>query len=49
MKSSAITALPDVPAAIEHLRRAIRAGDVLLIKGSRGLRLDRLVNALEAQ
>jgi UDP-N-acetylmuramoyl-tripeptide--D-alanyl-D-alanine ligase len=34
------------PAALPFLRRTICAGDVVLFKGSRGLRLDRLVRAL---
>jgi len=33
-------------AALPFLRELIRAGDVVLLKGSRGLRLDRLVRAL---
>ena len=48
MKSSAITALPaDADAVIAHLRKIICAGDVVLIKGSRGLHLERVVTALE--
>jgi UDP-N-acetylmuramoyl-tripeptide--D-alanyl-D-alanine ligase len=47
MKSSAITALPDAPAAIEHLRQVIQPGDVVLVKGSRGLRMEQIVSALE--
>jgi UDP-N-acetylmuramoyl-tripeptide--D-alanyl-D-alanine ligase len=47
MRSSAIVALDDVPPAIDHLRQIIRAGDVILVKGSRGLRMERIVSALE--
>jgi UDP-N-acetylmuramoyl-tripeptide--D-alanyl-D-alanine ligase len=47
MAVEAVTVLPDTPAAIEHLRQVIRPGDVVLVKGSRGLRMDRIVTALE--
>ncbi len=45
----ALTTLEDSQQAIEHLSGLIGAGDVVLIKGSRGLRMDRIVNALEEQ
>jgi len=38
---------PDVPAALETLRPVLRPGQLLLVKGSRGVGLDRLVQALE--
>lgn len=47
MAASAIIALPDTEATIQYLRQAIRMGDVVLIKGSRGLQMERIVNALE--
>jgi UDP-N-acetylmuramoyl-tripeptide--D-alanyl-D-alanine ligase len=37
----------DVPAAIEQLRSILKPDDVVLIKGSHGLRMDRIVAALE--
>lgn len=43
-----ISWVPDVPQAIEILRAELKEGDVVLIKGSHGLRMDRIVSALEA-
>ncbi|MGH2628356.1 MAG: glutamate ligase domain-containing protein, partial [Anaerolineales bacterium] len=40
--------LPDSQAAIEHLRGRIGGADVVLIKGSRGMRMDQIVAALES-
>ncbi len=48
MRASAITSLIDVPETIEFLRNRLKAGDVVLVKGSHGLRMDRIVAALEA-
>lgn len=42
-----ITWLPDVPSAIDLLRTELKEGDVVLIKGSHGLQMDRIVSALE--
>ena len=42
-----ITWLPDVPAAIDLLRVELKAGEVVLIKGSNGLHMNRIVHALE--
>lgn len=39
---------PDSAAAAEDLSRVVRAGDLLLVKGSRGVRMERLIEALEA-
>jgi UDP-N-acetylmuramoyl-tripeptide--D-alanyl-D-alanine ligase len=44
--SEALVELPDSDEALEYLRRHIGAGDVVLLKGSRGVRLDRIVPAL---
>jgi UDP-N-acetylmuramoyl-tripeptide--D-alanyl-D-alanine ligase len=43
-----ITWVEDVPEAIQILRAELKEGDVVLIKGSHGLRMDRIVAALEA-
>ena len=42
-----ITWVPGVPEAIQLLNDELNEGDVVLIKGSHGLRMDRIVNALE--
>jgi len=47
MRDWAVRWVPTVPEAIEVLRAQLRAGDVALIKGSHGLRMDRIVDALE--
>lgn len=44
-----ITSVEDVPAAIELLRQTLVKGDVALVKGSHGLRMDRIVSALEVE
>lgn len=46
MPASRMTWLPDVPSAIEVIRNELKEGDVALIKGSRGLRMDRIVAEL---
>jgi UDP-N-acetylmuramoyl-tripeptide--D-alanyl-D-alanine ligase len=43
-----ITWVPDAPEAITILSSELKEGDVVLIKGSHGLRMDRIVSALEA-
>ena len=48
MSTAQITWVPDVPQAIELLSAELKEGDVVLIKGSHGLRMDRIVAALEA-
>jgi UDP-N-acetylmuramoyl-tripeptide--D-alanyl-D-alanine ligase len=48
MPLSAITVMDDVPQAIEYLRGRLKEGDVVLVKGSRGMRMERIVSALEA-
>lgn len=47
MRRDAVIILPDTASAAEYLRGLIGAGDVVLVKGSRGLRMDRMVSALE--
>jgi UDP-N-acetylmuramoyl-tripeptide--D-alanyl-D-alanine ligase len=39
-------ALTDNDAAIDWLRRHLAAGDVVLVKGSRGVRLDEVAAAI---
>jgi UDP-N-acetylmuramoyl-tripeptide--D-alanyl-D-alanine ligase len=39
--------VPDAPQAAELLDHMLKEGDVVLVKGSHGLRMDRIVNALE--
>jgi UDP-N-acetylmuramoyl-tripeptide--D-alanyl-D-alanine ligase len=48
MNPERVTRLPDDQAAIRLLQGLLRPGDVVLVKGSRGFRLDRIVAALEA-
>ncbi len=47
MPARKIVQTPDVPQTIEVLRDLLQSGDVALIKGSHGLRMDRIVTALE--
>jgi UDP-N-acetylmuramoyl-tripeptide--D-alanyl-D-alanine ligase len=47
LASERIVALVDSQEAIVHLRQNIGAGDVVLVKGSRGMRMDQIVSALE--
>jgi UDP-N-acetylmuramoyl-tripeptide--D-alanyl-D-alanine ligase len=39
--------LEDSDAAVDYLKDRIREGDVVLVKGSRGMQMDRIVSALE--
>jgi UDP-N-acetylmuramoyl-tripeptide--D-alanyl-D-alanine ligase len=43
-----IYSFPDVPEASEYLQTHLLSGDVVLVKGSNGLHMDRIVTALEA-
>lgn len=47
MPAAAITWVSDVPQAIEVLQSELKAGDVALVKGSHGLRMERIIAALE--
>ncbi len=47
MPAAKITWAHDVPEAIEVLSSELKEGDVALVKGSHGLRMDRIVSALE--
>jgi UDP-N-acetylmuramoyl-tripeptide--D-alanyl-D-alanine ligase len=49
LPANKITSVETVPAAIELLRKILVAGDVVLVKGSHGLRMDRIVSALEVE
>lgn len=44
-----VTSVEDVPAAIDLLQKMLVKGDVALVKGSHGLRMDRIVSALEVE
>lgn len=48
MKAERVTECADTQAAIEYLRSRLGEKDVVLIKGSHGMRMDRIVAALEA-
>jgi UDP-N-acetylmuramoyl-tripeptide--D-alanyl-D-alanine ligase len=49
MRSWAVNWFENVPEVIEHLKSKLLPGDVVLIKGSHGLRMDRIVSALESE
>ncbi|HEY6013032.1 MAG TPA: cyanophycin synthetase, partial [Candidatus Limnocylindrales bacterium] len=48
MEPGRVTLVPDADAAREHLVPRLRDGDVVLVKASRGIELDRLVDGLVA-
>ncbi len=48
LPQEAITWVADVPAAIDLLKGTLKDNDVVLIKGSHGLHMERIVAALEA-
>lgn len=47
LPAASITAVDEVPEVIDLLANLLREGDAVLIKGSHGLRMDRIVSALE--
>lgn len=47
LKPNVITELEDSTAAIDFLKQRLGDGDVVLVKGSHGIRMDRIVTALE--
>jgi UDP-N-acetylmuramoyl-tripeptide--D-alanyl-D-alanine ligase len=49
LPAGAVVELQNADEALAYLRGEIRAGDVVLIKGSRGVRLDRIVPGLGAE
>jgi UDP-N-acetylmuramoyl-tripeptide--D-alanyl-D-alanine ligase len=49
MPRDAVLRVPDADAALEVLRPRLREGDAALVKASRGIGLDRVVDALEAE
>jgi UDP-N-acetylmuramoyl-tripeptide--D-alanyl-D-alanine ligase len=47
LSKEVISWVPDVPAAINLLKGTLKTNDVVLIKGSHGLHMERIVAALE--
>jgi UDP-N-acetylmuramyl pentapeptide synthase len=47
MQEGAVFALLDSQQAINHLQDHVGRGDVVLVKGSRGMHMDLIVTALE--
>jgi UDP-N-acetylmuramoyl-tripeptide--D-alanyl-D-alanine ligase len=45
----AIVEFEDVDRVVEHMKDRLEAGDIVLVKGSHGMRMDRIVAALEAR
>jgi UDP-N-acetylmuramoyl-tripeptide--D-alanyl-D-alanine ligase len=43
-----VACVPDAEAAVEALRSRLRSGDAVLLKASRGVRLERVAQALGA-
>lgn len=49
MPADRITWFPDTQPAIDYLKGSLGKGDVVLVKGSHSLRMDRIVSALEKE
>ena len=47
LSPSAIVEFGNTEEALDHLRQTLGAADIVLVKGSRGIRMDRIVAALE--
>ena len=47
LPAEVITELDTVEQAIEFLQKSLQADDVVLVKGSHGMRMERIVSALE--
>jgi UDP-N-acetylmuramoyl-tripeptide--D-alanyl-D-alanine ligase len=47
MRSGKVTEFESTEEAIPHLRQSLTGEDVVLVKGSHGVRMDRIVSALE--
>jgi UDP-N-acetylmuramoyl-tripeptide--D-alanyl-D-alanine ligase len=48
MRSEQVSEFLELPPAIQFLQEHLREGDVVLVKGSRGMQMDHIVTALEA-
>ena len=49
MPAAGVTAVDTKEAAIEEVLRRVRPGDLVLVKGSRGIGLDAVVDRLKAE
>jgi UDP-N-acetylmuramoyl-tripeptide--D-alanyl-D-alanine ligase len=49
LQNSAVQEFDLVDSAIEYLRQSLAGGDVVLVKGSHGIHMERIVNALEVE
>ena len=46
MSEQAVVELPDAGAAADFLKKSVRRGDVILVKASRGMRMEHIVQGL---
>ena len=49
MSSNRVTNFENIEQVVEALRNLLKEGDVVLVKGSHGLRMDRIVSSLEVE